>query len=76
MNSHYWTSENELADNIETMNNYLDHEMPQEWEVIVFDGTYAEVKVDGCEVYAIHVSGDGDFKNHKAEFILIPEKEF
>ncbi len=43
---------------------------PPEFDILEHDGSYARIKnkVNGLE-YSCHASGDGDFCNHKIEFI-------
>lgn len=50
-----------------TMHDFLENELPYKWDVLVQDGTYAEIEFEGKR-YGVHASGNGDFKNHKIEF--------
>ena len=71
MNDHKWHTEESHANNSETMNDYLDIEMDPSWELIMIDGTYAEIMTDCGICYQVHASGDGDFNNHKVSFKII-----
>jgi hypothetical protein len=51
-----------------TMHDYLDNHLPETWEILLHDGTYAEIKADDGLSYEVHASGNGDFKSHKIEF--------
>jgi len=50
------------------MDDYLDNHMPDVFEVIVNDGSYAEIRDPHGNVFSVSASGNGDFKNHKVEF--------
>ena len=65
-----WRTDEAHADNIETMDEFLEEHLPESAGVVMTDGTYAEIVYDGS-TYAVHASGDGDFFNHKVEFVLI-----
>lgn len=66
MDSIHWNTEDAHADNNTTMCDYIEN--INELNIGMVDGTYAEgVDSDGVR-YEIHVSGDGDLFNHKAEF--------
>lgn len=65
-----WHTEECHPDNIYTMLIFLDYHLPDDFEVVLFDGTYAEIKRNGF-MYEVHASGDGDSFNHKVEFVAI-----
>ena len=67
--THYWSTEPH-SDNIETMTNFLEQELPGDINVTLVDDTYAEIRINKLN-YSVNVSGNGDFCNHKAEFELI-----
>ena len=71
MNDYLWETEEELANNTLTMNDWLDHHIDDTWDIIFHDGTYAEIKTNDNLVYEVHAGGNGDFKNHKVEFKLM-----
>lgn len=71
MNPYYWKTEEPHSTNIDTMNDYLDNEMPEGWVIADIDGTYAEVVDTDGNKWAVHASGNGDCNNHKVEFELI-----
>ena len=65
----YWSTDYDHTDNETTMCEFLDYYLPDEYIVTFVDGTYAEITKEGTtETYSVHVSGNGDFYNHKIEF--------
>lgn len=68
METYYWTTETFHANNNVTMDDYLDNHLDENSEVLVVDGTYAEIESNGVK-YEVHASGDGNSFNHKVEFI-------
>lgn len=74
MDTIYWSTEDALSDNNIVMSVYLDaiNELDiNELDITMVDGTYAEGINALGEKYAIHASGNGDFFNHKIEFVKI-----
>lgn len=71
MDDYIWETEEELSTNELTMHDYLDGHIDDAWEVLVLDGTYAEIKTSEGLLYEVHASGNGDFKSHKVEFKAI-----
>lgn len=69
--SYTYKTDDPHFNNSETMQDYIDNEMDQSWEVIMIDGTYAEIMTDAGAVYEVHASGNGDSYNHKIDFKLI-----
>jgi hypothetical protein len=69
MDNFIWETEEDLATNELTMHDYIDNHMPHDWVVLDHDGTYAEIITPELNKYELHASGNGDFKNHKIEFI-------
>lgn len=67
MENYYWKTLEYHPDNNFTMDDYLTYHLPNGAEVLMVDGTYAEIKYEGKK-YALHASGDGDSYNHKIEF--------
>lgn len=65
-----WQTEHDHWDNNETMREFLNEYLPDEFEITLEDGTYAEIRSNGL-TYEVHASGDGDSYNHKVEFKLI-----
>jgi predicted HNH restriction endonuclease len=62
-----WRTEDWHNDNTETMDDFLDHEMPDNWTEMESqrDGTYAEAMVNNHEtLLRLDASGDGDPYNH------------
>lgn len=66
METIYWTTEEPHADNFETMWDYLEN--INMLDIAFVDGTYAEGINCSGQKFEIHVSGDGDFFNHKVKF--------
>ena len=66
-----WSTEEEHATNEITMGDFLDNELTDDYEVYFIDGTYAEIKERGGFRWAVHASGDGDFRNHNVRFDAI-----
>ena len=62
----FWSTEDQHANNTETMCDYLDN--INMLDITYIDGTYAEGVNCKGEKYAIHASGNGDSFNHKVEF--------
>ena len=63
-------TEHEVADNTETMNEFLElFDIPEE-DIILEDGTYVELKIDD-RLYEVHASGNGDFRTLKIEIKLM-----
>lgn len=69
MEAIYWNTEEAHPDNNATMCDYLDN--VNMLDITFVDGAYAEGTNCKGEKYEIHVSGNGDCFNHKAEFKLI-----
>jgi hypothetical protein len=76
MKTYYWQTEQPHVNNNETMADFLENHLGtacgEGAETLLNDGTYAEIFTNG-ELWAAHVSGNGDFTNHKAEFELLAE---
>ena len=68
MNDFTWETDCVHKDNTETMNDYIETQMPDEYWLIVQYGSYAEIIDDGCIMWAAHASGDGDFTHHRIRF--------
>ena len=65
----YWSTTYYHANNQTTMSEFLEYYLPEEYEVIFVDGTYAEItSEDNCTFYEVHASGNGDFYNNKIKF--------
>lgn len=65
-----WQTEEYHADNNVTMGEFLEYMLPDDFEVTLQDGTYAEIHKDGL-TYEVHASGNGDPWHHRVEFSLI-----
>lgn len=69
METIYWETEEELSDNSFVMTDYLEN--INMLDIVFLDGTYAEGVNCNGEKFQIHASGNGDFFNHKIEFVKI-----
>ena len=65
-----WQTDEYHADNNVTMGEFLEYMLPDDFEVTLQDGTYAEIHRDGL-TYEVHASGNGDPWHHRVEFSLI-----
>lgn len=64
-----WTTEHYHPDNNFTMQEFLNDYLPDGFDVILEDGTYAEIQSVGDDsIYGVRASGNGDSFNHKIEF--------
>ena len=68
METYYWSTKEEHFDNSETMDDYLSGHLPDGFEVLVNEGTYAEIRDKKGIVWGLSALGNGDFRNHKVEF--------
>jgi hypothetical protein len=66
MDTIYWSTEEPLNTNDDTMQDYLEN--INMLDILLVQGTYAEGINAKGEKYEIHASGDGDFCNHKIEY--------
>ena len=72
METYRWHTIEPHNNNEETMNDYLENHLPQCFDVIFEDGTYAEIQNRNTgQIFGINASGDGDFTHHKVEFEFI-----
>lgn len=66
-------TEEELATNEITMNEFLDlYDIPEE-DIHLHDGTYVELNIEGV-LYRVDASGNGDFRSHKIEIEKLEEE--
>lgn len=75
MDSHYWHTEESHQNNMYTMLDWIDHEMPEDWEIIFIDGTYAEVQRPDGKMFEVHARGDGDFNHHAVDFVPMYDED-
>ena len=73
MDTYRWETDYEHSNNEETMSDYLNNHLSDNFDVFFIDGAYAEMqdKSNG-KIWAVNASGDGDFRHHKVEFEFIP----
>lgn len=63
-----------LPNNESTMTEFLENDyhfysrFDKDSEIILVDGTYAEVKNTDGKTYGVHAGGNGNFNNHRIRF--------
>ncbi|WP_372483303.1 hypothetical protein AB9J70_06305 [Elizabethkingia anophelis] len=77
MEDYIFSTIESLPTNNDVMSEFLENEnhfysiFDKDSEIVIIDGTYAEViNSDGCR-YAVHAGGNGDFFNHRIRFELL-----
>ena len=69
MKDYTWETEEELANNTLTMNDYLDNHLPKCFKIMYQEDTYAEIKnINSHQRFEVHASGNGDFRSHIVRF--------
>ncbi len=78
INDYTWRTEEELGNNTEVMNEWLDEYLPSDYTLLEdsIDGTYAEILTKEGHKFACHASGNGDFFNHKISFELLEKAKY
>ena len=72
METYKWHTIEHHNNNEETMNDYLENHLSDEFEVIFEDGTYVEIKNKNTgAIWGVNASGDGDSIHHKVEFEFV-----
>jgi hypothetical protein len=72
METFRWHTTEYHPTNETTMQDYLENHLPQCFDVIFEDGTYAEIKNKNTgQIWGVNASGDGDSFNHKVEFEFV-----
>jgi len=72
METYKWHTIEPHNNNEETMNDYLENHLSDEFDVIFEDGTYAEIKNKNTgAIWGVNASGDGDFTHHKVDFEFV-----
>lgn len=59
-------TDDELATNTHTMQAFFDLYDVSEDDIVLDDGTYAELQIEG-RLFRVDASGNGDFRSHKIE---------
>ena len=76
METFRWHTIEPHPNNETTMNDYLENHLPQCFDVIFEDGTYAEIQNKNTgQIFGVNASGDGDFTTIKlssSSFIKCP----
>lgn len=75
MEPHYWSTDDPHHNNVHTMSDWFDNEMPGDWFPLYHDGTYAEVQLPNGDMYEVHAAGNGDSYNHVVTFKLIDPQQ-
>ncbi|HBH47225.1 MAG TPA: hypothetical protein DDX98_01205 [Bacteroidales bacterium] len=65
-----WTTDYYHNDNAFTMNDFLENHLPDDVEIYLEDGSYAEVRI-GNTNYALYAKGNGDSYNHIVEWEVV-----
>lgn len=68
MKNYYWKTDEALNTNSDTMQDYLDNHIKDDFECVYFDGSYAEIQDSKGLLLAVNASGDGDFCSHFVTF--------
>lgn len=72
MEDYFWETQTPHCNNMHTMSDYLHNHLPSEFEIVLIDGTYAEVvRMYDNARFAVYASGNGDFTHHKVRFELL-----
>ena len=72
MEDFIWSTENTHCNNTETMSDYITNHLPDNFEFLFQDGSYAEIyDLKTGKKWCLHASGMGDFNNHKIRFEFI-----
>lgn len=66
-----WETDNPHADNVETTNDFIENELPNDIEVYVRRGNYLQIELKDRRCFSVLVFGNGDFCHHQAEFELL-----
>ena len=72
MEDYIYQTEQAHANNLETMDDFLENELPQLgfFLVLCIDGTYAEIeRMTDKKQFEVHAGGNGDFCNHRISFV-------
>lgn len=70
IDSFSWSTEEYHHDNAITMNDYLDNHLLDGAKIMLQDGSYAEIMIDG-QRYGLDAKGDGDSYNHIVNIVAI-----
>jgi len=62
-----WTTDYYHNDNAFTMNDFIENHLPNDVDVYLEDGSYAEVRIDNIN-YSLDAKGNGDSYNHIVEW--------
>ena len=72
MEDYTWNTNEAMATNTDTMNDFIDNHMAEycgvDYEVVHEDGAYVEIQNDKHILYGVHASGNGDFCSHRVKF--------
>jgi len=69
--NYYWNTDYSHIDNSFTMIDFLEHHLPEGFEIILHDGSYCEVIELGSDaIFILDAKGNGDFFNHVVNWNL------
>ena len=62
---YYWETNDPHFTNTETMADFLNNHLPDGFEIITEQGSFAQIISIGTDkLFDLHASGDGDFTHH------------
>ena len=68
----YWETDYYHPDNAFTMQDFLDNYLPPDFEIILDDGSYAEVQHHATDaIFSVAAKGNGDCFHHVVEWHII-----
>jgi len=65
-----WTTDYYHNDNAFTMTDFLENHLPDDVEIYLEDGSYAEIRIANTN-YALDAKGNGDSYNHIVEWNVV-----
>ena len=72
MENFNWETEQSHSNNTETMSDYLENHLSDDFHVVIQEGSYAEIQsVHTAQIYAVYARGNGDFKHHSVRVELL-----
>jgi Na+-transporting NADH:ubiquinone oxidoreductase subunit NqrF len=68
--SFYWETEYYHNDNAFTMNDFLENYLPDNAEITLDDGSYAEIEMEGNK-FSLDAKGNGDSFHHCVDWHVL-----
>ena len=70
--SFYWKTDYYHHDNAFTMQDFIENHLPTEFEVILDDGSYAEVQQHATDaIFSLDAKGNGDSFHHVVDWHVL-----